>query len=143
MVGNGKTITKPIGRIGTNTGEDKPGVKNGKVGGKPKPRIISKRDLKKPPRPPSMTKMNGLLLKNYPKRAKTQGVDGLAKIRLQVGPSGKLSRFKIAEETGSWGFGEACIQTVKQGGRWTPAVDKRGRPGSYPLVYVCRFEVGF
>ncbi|MDD9971472.1 MAG: energy transducer TonB [Myxococcales bacterium] len=138
-VGNGKAITRPT-RVGTNTGRDRAGKAGGIVGGRGKgPSLITVKNLRKNPVPPS--RVSEMLKRFYPKRASAQGIEGKSVVRIRILADGSLGNLRIKQETGAYGFGEACIKALRRSGRWRPAIDKRGRSGIYETEFTCRFEV--
>lgn len=140
-VGSGSPIREPVGRIGQVTGRDRQGISGGIIGGTGKPRVLRPGDLSRRPRAPS--NLDRLLEKHYPGRARTQGIEGRAVVRVRILPSGKLGTLSLKRETGRYGFGAACIATLRAGGRWKPALDHQGRPGIYEVDFPCTFEVAF
>lgn len=141
-VGNGQRITAPVGRIAQVTGRERTGLTGGEVGGTgTKPRVLQSDNLSRRPGAPQT--LNQLLEKNYPKQARNQGIEGQAVVRVRILPDGRLSVVRVKKETGRYGFGAACIATLRAGGRWVPALDQQGRPGAYEIDFPCTFEVAF
>lgn len=140
MVGNGDTIRSPVSRIATVTGRDRSGISGGTIGGKG-PKVLTDGTLSRKPRTPR--NLNRLLKKNYPRRAEAQGIEGKAVVHVRILPDGTPTNMRIKTQTGKYGFGQACIATLRGGGRWTPALDKSGRPGVFELDFTCTFDVDF
>lgn len=139
-VGNGQAITRPVGRIAKVTGRNREGISGGVIGAKG-PRLLTPGNLSRRPGTPG--NLNSLLVKNYPPRARSQGIEGTATVRVRIMADGSLGLLRIKQQTGKHGFGAACVATLRAGGRWQPALDAQGRPGAYEVDYLCTFEVAF
>jgi TonB family protein len=98
-----------------------------------------KKNLSRPPQQPA--NMDQTLLRNYPKQAKMQGIEGIAVMKVLISPSGKASNIRLVRESYD-GFGDACEKTLERS-RWRPKLDERGRPIPVEITYTCRFEVGY
>jgi protein TonB len=85
--------------------------------------------------------MDETLLRYYPKQAKTQGIEGLAVMKVLISRNGKVTDIRLVRESYG-GFGDACEKTLKSS-RWKPKLDDRGRPVPVEITYTCRFEVGY
>jgi protein TonB len=135
VVGNGKALGGPVGKVGTGRG---PGTgSNGAAESGPTEPAPGKSQARRPEAP---TGLDRLLEDNFPRRASQQGVQGVATVRVRVLPDGQLANVRVLSQTGDHGFGEACIKTVS-GARWRPALDAFGRPVPYDLSFTCRFEI--
>jgi protein TonB len=138
VVGTGAPITAPIGRIAKNTGRDRAGSAGGIVGGTGTA-VVSEASLSRKPVPPG--DMNAQLEQNFPPRARMQGVSGVALLRVRIQADGRVGDMQIVRETGDYGFGNACMKTLRAR-RWQPPLDRRGQPVATDIRYSCEFEVG-
>lgn len=90
-------------------------------------------------RAPSAPGLDAELERNYPLEAKRSGVSGLAVLRVQILPDGRVGRIARVSESFA-GFGDACTRTVRAG-KWQAPIDHDGRAVSTEITYTCRFEV--
>ncbi|MGB5285217.1 MAG: energy transducer TonB [Polyangiales bacterium] len=139
--GSGESREGPIGKPdAVVTGRSRDGVVGGILGGTGIGVVVDVGDLSRQPIPPSLKKK---LEKLYPKKARQEGVEGDAVLRLLIGPSGLPSKVRIVSENpGGYDFGKACIRTL-QGERWKPPLDKDGKPVTTPVSYRCGYEIRF
>jgi TonB family protein len=96
-------------------------------------------DLSKLPRPP--TNLDALLTKYYPERARSQGIEGQAVLRVRIKPDGRVAEMRLLKESYAE-FGKACMEHLRTT-RWSPAQDRFGRTVAFDITYTCRFEVGY
>jgi TonB family protein len=133
--GNGERMAGPIGRPGA------------KVTGRhvdlaaPDPRpaapaAVAVADLSRRPEAP---RLEEALERNYPAEARQGGQSGRAVVRARITADGEVRDILVQSET-SAGFGRACRDTLA-GSRWTPPLDRDGRPVATIIHYTCRFEV--
>ncbi len=95
--------------------------------------------LARKPKPPSS--MAQRLERNYPPRARQQGIEGIAVVRLRINADGSVSNLRVASESvRGQGFGDACVRTL-QGQRWSPPRSRTGRPVATIVPYRCTFRV--
>ena len=139
--GSGESREGPIGKPdAVVTGRSRDGVVGGILGGTGLGVVVDVGDLSRQPIPPSLKQK---LEKLYPKKARQEGVEGEAVLRLQIGPNGLPSKIRIvSEEPVGYGLGKACIKTL-QGERWKPPFDKDGKPVTTRVTYRCGFEIRF
>jgi len=138
-VGSGAPMDAPIGSAtGTNTGRTRAGVAGGVIGGTGV-RVVPEGDLSRRPKPPDADLLNAALERNYPKAARQQGIEGLARIRIRVLPSGKLQPLATLSETYP-GFAEACKTSLRDVS-FQPGLDGAGQPVATDIAYSCRFTV--
>lgn len=132
-VGSGAPLRGPVGKIGDKT-EGSPAAKQG-------PRVLAADRLGRRPEPPPG--MSDILQRNYPRRARVQGVEGRAALRLRILPGGRIGSIRtVSESPEGWEFAEACRQTVQQAGPWPrPPLGPDGEPVATDVTYTCRFEV--
>ena len=139
---SGEDREGPIGPPGVPTGRRRRGVQGGTVGGTgtgpPAPRVVEATNLSRRPTPPS--DLNRLLERNYPRRARQQGIEGVARVRVRIGADGRVRVLGNISET--WeGFGEACAQTVRQAGGWRPPLGPAGQPVATIVPFRCTFQM--
>lgn len=141
---SGEDREGPIGPPGQPTGRRRRGAIDGTPGGTgapdaPRgPRVLAMADVSRRPSPPG--NMRDILRRNYPGEARQQSIEGVARVRIQINPDGRLTILGTLDQT--WeGFGEACIRTLRQGGRWDPPLDREGRAVAVRSFYTCEFEL--
>ncbi len=138
-VGSGAPMNGPIGSpTGEVTGRNREGVAGGVVGGTGL-RVVPEGDLSRRPKPPDSDVLNAALVRSYPKSARQQGIEGVARIRIRVLPSGKLQPLASLSETYP-GFADACKTSLREVS-FQPALDRGGQPVATDISYTCRFTV--
>jgi len=139
--GSGQSREGPIGRPGAVvTGRTRDGIAGGVVGGTGEGVVVDVGDLSRQPIPPSLKQK---LERLYPKKARQDGVEGEAVLRLQVGPDGFPSKIRIiSEDPKGYELGRACVNAL-QGERWEPPIDKNGKPVTTRVTYRCGFEIRY
>ena len=139
--GSGESREGPIGKPdAVVTGRSRDGVVGGIIGGTGIGVVVDVGDLSRRPIPPSLKKK---LEKLYPKKAKQEGVEGEAVMRLQIGPKGLPTKMKmISEDPVGCQLWQACKQAL-QGAKWEPPLDKDGKPVSTRVTFRCGFEIRF
>ena len=139
--GSGESRDGPIGKPdAVVTGRSREGVLGGIIGGTGIGVVVDVGDLSKRPIPPSLKQK---LERLYPKKAKQEGVEGQAVVRLQIGPDGSPSKLRlISEDPVDYKFGQVCKQAL-QGSTWKPPLDKDGKPVSTRVTFTCGFEIRF
>lgn len=141
VVGSGAPLAGPAPRVAATTGNDRAGSRDGVIGGKgDKPVLVSEASLSRKPVPPEG--MDALLERNFPPRARAQGVSGSALLRVRIQADGRVSDMQTLRETGNHGFGDACMKTLRVR-RWQPPLDRSGRPVATEIRYSCEFEVAY
>lgn len=140
-VGNGAAMDGPIGAPNAVvTGRNRAGVAGGVVDGRGEGlRVVPEGELSRRVKPPGADVLNAALERAYPKAARQQGVEGVARIRLRVMPTGKLQPLNTLNETFA-GFGDACKASLR-GIEFEPALDRTGKPCATDIPYTCRFTV--
>jgi outer membrane biosynthesis protein TonB len=138
-VGSGAAMTGPIGKVNAAvTGRNRDGVEGGVLGGTGT-RVVSEADLSRRPQPPAADELDAALERNYPKSAKQQGIEGVARIKLRVLANGKLQALGTVSETHP-GFGDACKASVRDTS-WGPGLDRKHQPVATDIIYKCEFSV--
>jgi TonB family protein len=133
-VGSGAPLKGPIGKIGR--GEPQQAAKTAPAG----PRFVPAGSLGRKPQPPAG--LNALLEQNYPRRARMQGIAGKARVLLRILPSGRPSDIRVVEESPSgFEFALACVETLRSGGPFSPAIDRTGAVVVTEVPFSCTFEV--
>lgn len=139
-VGSGAPMNNPIGRAGAQvTGRDRPGVKQGGVIGGTGTKVVPLADLSRQPKQPSQGMLDEALQRSYPKLARQQGIEGVARIRIRVLASGQVQHLATLSETYP-GFADACRASL-QALRFEPGLDKVGQPVATDVPYRCEFSV--
>jgi TonB family protein len=139
--GSGESREGPIGRPdAVATGRSREGVLGGVVGGSGVGIVVDVGDLSRQPIPPALKRK---LEKLYPKKARQEGIEGEAVIRLQIGADGLPSKIRIiSENPAGYELGSACVQTLR-GEKWEPPLGKDGRPVTTRITYRCGFEIRY
>ena len=139
--GSGESKEGPIGRPdAVVTGRSRDGIIGGIIGGAGIGVVVDVGDLSRRPIPPSLKQK---LERLYPKKARQEGVEGEAVIRLQVGPDGLPAKIRlISEEPTGYELGDACIKALR-GEKWEPPVDKDGKTVTTRVTYRCGFEIRY
>ncbi len=139
--GSGESRDGPIGKPdAVVTGRSRDGVIGGIIGGTGIGVVVDVGDLSRRPIPPSLKQK---LERLYPKKAKQEGVEGEAVLRLQIGPDGSPSKLRLlSEDPIGYGFGQICKQAL-QDATWKPPLDKEGKPVSTRVTFTCGFEIRF
>ena len=81
-----------------------------------------------------------MLLRNFPREAREQGIFGETRVRALVLADGTLSNIRV-ESGGEHGFGAACRRTLAEGGKWPPPLDRGGTPVPQEIEFTCDFNV--
>jgi TonB family protein len=116
------------------------GVVGGIIGGTGIGVVVDVGDLSRQPIPPSLKRK---LEKLYPKKARQEGIEGEAVIRLQIAPDGLPAKIRlISEDPAGYELGQACMRTLK-GEKWKPPIDKDGKPVTTRVTYRCGFEIRY
>ena len=137
-VGSGGALKGPVGKIGNRTGPADPqlGAKTVPVG----QRVVPLASLSRKPSAPAG--LNDLLQKNYPSRARMQGVEGRLVMKVRLLPSGRVGEMRVAEEfPPAFDFAEACRKTLRESPPFAPGLDKDGNPVATDINFTCRFVV--
>ncbi len=144
-IGNGEPSDGPLGQPGAQvTGRHRAGQQGGVPGGTgtdPGPHIAAASDLSRQPGPPA-DRLIRLLERNYPSEARDSGVEGHADVRIHVHADGRVQPLGVLRETYA-GFGQACRRTIRQGGHWTPPLDRQGNAVDTITVFRCTFTITF
>lgn len=139
-VGSGAPLTGPVGKIGS-----KPS--NGdQVSSKPVaptgPRVVPLRSLAR--RPAAPAGLDLLLERHYPKRARTQGVEGKVVVAVRVLPTGRLTDMRVVREYPSgFEFAEACRKLLREAPPFVPPLDRDGTAVAADIDFTCDFVVDY
>jgi TonB family protein len=128
-----------VGKIGPRP--ETKAVQGAKVAA-PAPRVVPEASLaRKLQQPPGLDQ---ILERNYPRRAKLQGLEGNVLVRLHVLPSGRVGDIKVLREfpTG-YEFAEACRETIRQSPPFTPPLDHNGAAVATDINFKCDFIVNY
>lgn len=135
VVGTGAPLKGPIGKIRTQP-EPQQAAKAAPAG----PRFVPAGSLARKPQPPPG--LGALLEQNYPRRARMQGIGGKARVLLRILPSGRASDIRVVEESpDGFGFAMSCVETLRRGGAFSPAIDRSGTAVATEVPFNCSFEV--
>jgi len=86
--------------------------------------------------------LDALLNRFYPADARQQAVEGRAIVAIEVRADGTVGRVRrLSESVADFGFAQACINMVRESGRWTPGRDRDGTAVSSVLRFSCDFSI--
>lgn len=86
--------------------------------------------------------LDALLERYYPADARQQAVEGRAMVAIEVRADGSTGRVRpLRESVPDFGFAQACVRTVREGGHWTPGRDRQGNAVASVLRFSCEFSV--
>lgn len=137
VVGSGAPLRGPVGKIAPRPAEPvQQAAKTGPVG----PRFVPVGSLaRKPKAPPGL---DALLERNYPRKARMQGVGGKVRVTLRLLPTGRATDIRVMQESPEgFGFAEACVQLLREAGSFSPAFDQAGNAVATEIPFNCSFEV--
>ena len=137
-VGSGGALKGPVGKIGggPQATTAQPGAKSVSAG----PRVVPLASLSRKPAPP--TGLDKLLEKNYPSRARMQGVEGRVVMEVRLLPSGRVGEMRVVEEfPPAFTFAAECRRTLKESPPFSPGLDKDGNPVATDIRFTCSFVV--
>ncbi len=138
-VGSGAAMDKPIGKAGAVvTGRSREGVAGGVVGGTGL-KIVAAADLSRKPGILSQQALDDALVRCYPKNAKQQGIEGVARTRIRILANGSNVVLSAVDETYP-GFEAACRCAIK-GQVFQPPLDRNGNPVATEMSFKCEFAV--
>ncbi len=138
--GTGAPLTGPVGKISS-----KPSNTD-QVASKPVgptgPRVVPLKSLAR--RPSAPAGLDTLLERHYPKRARTQGIEGKVVIALRVLPTGRLTDLRVVREHPSgFEFAEACRKLLRDAGTFVPPLDRDGSAVAADIDFTCDFVVDY
>ena len=138
--GSGEEREGPVGNPNAAvTGRSREGKPGGVIGGTGTG-VVEAGDLSRQPRPPSLRRK---LERLYPPKARAEGREGSAVVRLQVNSDGSTSNLRlISESVPGYDFGDACLRALR-GERWNPPLDKEGRPVATRVNFRCGFTIRY
>jgi protein TonB len=138
--GTGGALTGPVGKI-----RSKPSNTDqvaSKPAGPTGPRVVPLKSLARKPAPPAG--LDALLERHYPKRARTQGVEGRASVEIRILPTGKLSIGKVQREwPAGFDFADACLKTLRDAQAFSPGLDRDGSAVATDINFSCEFVVDY
>lgn len=65
---------------------------------------------------------------DYPAEALRAGAEGMVAIKYDIDATGKVSFCTVTQTSGSAALDETSCRLIKERGRFTPALDKKGKP---------------
>lgn len=137
-VGTGGALKGPVGKIG-----NRPEDTNAKTApkGPSGPRVVPFKSLGRRAAPPTGVDFNSLLEKHFPAKARQQGVEGKAQMRIRILPSGRLGKISVLKEyPKGFDFGAHCRKMLQSAGTWVAPLDKSGKPVATDVPFNCSFE---
>jgi outer membrane biosynthesis protein TonB len=138
-VGNNASMNGPIGKPNALvTGRDRSGVEGGAVGGNSL-RVVGEDQLSRRPKMPNSDLINAALERYYPKSAKEQGIEGIARVKLRIMPNGSVQALATISESYA-GFAEACKRAARETA-WAPGLDDKGQPVATDVPFSCEFTL--
>lgn len=138
--GSGEEREGPIGNPNAAvTGRSREGKAGGVIGGTGTG-IVEAGDLSRQPGPPSLRKK---LERLYPPKARAEGREGSAVVRLQVNSDGSTSNMRlVSESVPGYEFGNACLRALR-GEKWDPPLDEDGRRVATRVNFRCGFTIRY
>jgi outer membrane biosynthesis protein TonB len=138
-VGSGAAMNGPIGKANAAvTGRDRSGVEGGVLGATG-PRVVGEAELSRRPKPPSADVLNAALERHFPRSARDQGIEGVARIKVRILANGAVQPLATLSESYP-GFAEACKASMRDQS-WTPGLDAKGQPVATDVPYRCEFTI--
>lgn len=102
--------------------------------------LVAIGNLSRRPRPSG--DIRAALERNYPRRAQSLGIQGSAQVRLRILATGQATQLVLTNQTGNYGFGDACLKTLRDS-RWSPPLDRTGTPVATDIGFTCVFEIRY
>jgi TonB family protein len=85
-----------------------------------------------------------LLRRFYPRRARAQGIEGIATVRMRVLPDGRVSEIRVIDERPvSFDFADACRQMLHAAPPFVPPLDSAGKRVATDVAFRCTFEIDY
>ncbi|MDW8363665.1 MAG: energy transducer TonB [Myxococcales bacterium] len=142
--GSGVEREGPIGTPGALvTGRSRTGRESGQPASAATtgaPDWVAPENLSRPPsQPPGL---DALLERFFPPEARAQGIEGWARVRVRIEPDGRLVVLTRLGHSGE-PFAAACEQALRASPRWSPPLDRGGRPVATIIAFPCTFEVEY
>jgi hypothetical protein len=104
--------------------------------------VVPLKSLARKPAPPAG--LDALLERHYPKRARTQGVEGRAIVKIRILPTGKLSIGAVQREwPAGFEFADACLKTLQDARAFAPGLDRDGSAVATDINFSCEFVVDY
>lgn len=139
-VGSGGALKGPIGKIG-NRPQAKPEVGAAKVAAVG-PRVVALESLARKPEAPKG--LDTLLERNYPRRARLQGVEGKVVVNMRILPNGRIGDIRVLQEfPAGFEFASACRETLRQAPPFVAPLDRAGAAVAADIKFVCTFVVDY
>jgi len=139
VVGSGAPLKGPVGKIGRKMGQKDltPSAKAARG-----PKVVPAKSLARSPRPPGG--LDAALIRNYPSKARTQGIEGTVVLAIRILPDGRPGSMTVSRETPSgYDFGQACKRTIREKGRWAPPLANGGQAVATDVKFTCSFTVDY
>jgi protein TonB len=139
-VGSGGALKGPVGKIG-----QRPQAQQASAGAKvaaPGPRVVALDSLARKPEAPKG--LNDLLFRNYPRRARLQGVEGKVIVNIRILPTGRIGDIRVLQEfPAGFEFASACRETLRQAPPFVAPLDRSGAAVAADVKFTCTFEVAY
>jgi TonB family protein len=104
------------------------------------PSVVPFASLSRKPQAPAG--LDGLLRRFYPRRARSQGIEGAVTVRMRVLPSGRVSEIRVLDERpAGFEFAVACRQMLLAAPPFVPPLDRAGQRVASDVPFRCTFEV--
>jgi protein TonB len=139
-VGSGGALKGPIGKIGARP-QASPNAGAAKVA-VPGPRVVALDSLARKPEAPKG--LDALLERNYPRRARLQGVEGKVVVNMRILPTGRIGDIRVLQEfPAGFEFASACRETLRQAPPFVAPLDRGGAAVAADIKFVCTFVVDY
>jgi protein TonB len=139
-VGSGGALKGPVGKIGARAPAKT--VQDSAKAVQAGPRVVALGSLARKPSAPQG--LSVLLERNFPQRARLQGVEGTVTVNLRILPSGRVGDIRVVKEwPAGFDFAAACRETLRQAPPWVAPLDHSGTAVAADITFVCTFEVAY
>ena len=78
---------------------------------------------------------------DYPLSARTAGEQGAVRVKLEVGPNGRVTNCTIMSSSASAALDSATCRIMRSRGRFTPARDAAGNPATDTVEHTLHWRV--
>jgi TonB family protein len=95
-------------------------------------------------RPAAPGGLDALLRRFYPRRARSQGIEGSVTVRMRVLPDGRVSEIRVLDERpAGFDFAGACLQLLRAAPAFVPPLDRTGKRVATDIPFRCTFEIDY
>lgn len=85
-----------------------------------------------------------MLRRFYPRRARSQGIEGAVTVRMRVLADGRVGEIVVLDERpGGFDFAGACRQMLHAAPPFVPPLDRAGKRVATDVPFRCTFEIDY